>query len=152
MYPYQTLCGQSATFSTHLFHEQHRTQPGVYFFLRTDPRGLLPPTWIYIGKAVDMHDRIQEHLRDPSLWAFSPNQLWITYGGTADQRSRIEEDMIRRLRPLKNIQHNAYGMGPLLRRIPPLLGTPATKTSNYGMGANVRGYSVMATRSKGGSL
>jgi excinuclease UvrABC nuclease subunit len=77
-------------------------RPGIYMMVRR--RFVFFFKTLYIGKAADLRERVIGHERWPEAWLLGATERHWMGVESEDDRLHIEEDLIRRYRPLLNDQ------------------------------------------------
>ena len=104
MYGHRNWCGESRSFYRFNILLTDRNIPakgGVYVFVRRRFIFFLEP--IYVGKAANLKSRLKKHERwGEAYWDLGATEKHILLVKDETNRRKVEEDLIRRLKPPLN--------------------------------------------------
>ena len=93
--------GQRYRFKITRSEEELPTHAGIYVMVRRTMFFWLKP--IYIGKAASLLDRLDDHEKwFKALYKYNATERHFKTVATEDERQRIEEDLVRRYKPIMN--------------------------------------------------
>ncbi len=77
------------------------SDPGIYVFVRRSFIFWLKP--LYVGKAASLSNRLRNHEKWPKAWwQLGATERHVARFKTETERRRVEEDLIRGLKPMMN--------------------------------------------------